>query len=207
MKPQRGLYAVTPDWHDTIRLCEAVSAVLRGGAVRVQYRNKTASDILRRKQVEALLPLCHAAQVPLLINDDVTLALALGADGVHLGRDDGDLAAARARLGSGFLLGTSCYNEFARAEAAIAAGADHVAFGAVFVSPTKPLASRAPLSLIHEARARGWRVACIGGITVENAPALIEAGADLLAVISDVFDAPDPEARARAYQHLFEPAP
>ena len=137
----------------------------------------------------------------------VTLALALecGADGVHLGRDDGDLAAARAALGPQRLLGVSCYAEWPRAEAAAAAGADYLAFGAMFPSSTKPSAPPASPALLGRARAAfGRPVAAIGGINVDNAPLLRAAGADLLAVISDVFSAPDPAARAAAYGRLFD---
>jgi thiamine-phosphate pyrophosphorylase len=112
------------------------------------------------------------------------------------------MRAARAVLGKR-LLGVSCYDRFELAQRAAAAGADYVAFGAVFASSTKPAAVRAPLSLFREARELGVPLAAIGGITLENAPQAIAAGADLLAVISDLFDAPDITARARAYQRLF----
>jgi thiamine-phosphate pyrophosphorylase len=129
--------------------------------------------------------------VPLIINDDLALALAIGADGVHLGRDDGDPAEARRALGPGRILGVSCYDEWARAEAGAAAGVDYLAFGAVYPSPTKPHAPRAGLELLARAkRELGLPVAAIGGITLDNAPPLIAAGASLLAVISDVFSAP-----------------
>jgi thiamine-phosphate pyrophosphorylase len=138
-----------------------------------------------------------------IVNDSIDIAIASGADGVHLGRDDGDLTAARARL-QGKILGVSCYDSVDAARAAVAAGADYVAFGSVFASPTKPGAVRAPLSLFAKARPLGVPLVGIGGITLENAPQLIEAGADCLAVISDLFDAPDIAARARAYGKLFQ---
>lgn len=199
-----GLYAITPDWEDSAALQAAVAAALAGGAVMVQYRNKRASADLRRRQAEALLTCCKQAQVPLIINDDVDLALAVGADGVHLGRDDGALEAARTRLGPDAIVGASCYNEWTRAQAAVAAGADYIAFGAMFASPTKPLAPPAPRSLLAQAQPLNCPIACIGGITVHNAPSLIAAGAKLLAVISDLFDAPDPMAQAARYRALFE---
>ena len=127
----------------------------------------------------------------------------MAADGVHLGQDDGDLCLARALLGPQRLLGASCYTDFARAEAAWAAGVDYVAFGAVFPSPTKPEAPLAAHSLFSRARAQGMVSCAIGGITLERASALQAAGADLLAVISDVFAAPDVTARAAAYQALY----
>ena len=122
----------------------------------------------------------------------------LGAGGAHLGRDDGDLGGARARLGSR-ILGASCYNDLALARAAVATGADYVAFGSMFGSPTKPQAVRAPLALLGDAKTLGVPLAAIGGITLENAPQLIAAGADLLAVISDLFDAADIRARVRRF--------
>jgi thiamine-phosphate pyrophosphorylase len=138
--------------------------------------------------------------VPLIVNDDIDIALAVDASGAHIGRDDGDLAAARARLG-GKILGASCYDSLESARAAVRAGADYVAFGSVFPSPTKPDARRAPLSLFRQAL--GVPLCAIGGITLDNAPAVIAAGASLLAVISDVFDAPDIGARAHQYGRLF----
>lgn len=202
----RGLYVVTPDEPETARLLAKVARVLAARPVLLQYRNKFAPAALRREQAASLLVLCRAAGVPMLVNDDLALAIEIAADGVHLGRDDGDAAAARRALdalGPGRILGVSCYNQWARAVAGEAAGADYVAFGAMFASPTKPAASRASLALLGRARRElKAAVAAIGGITLENAGALVAAGADLVAVISDVFDAPDPGARARAYQEL-----
>jgi thiamine-phosphate pyrophosphorylase len=140
--------------------------------------------------------------VPIIVNDDIELALEVSADGAHLGREDGDLRAARARL-AGRILGASCYDRLELAQAAVATGADYVAFGSVFASPTKPGAARAPHSLFTKARDLGVPLAAIGGITLENAPQLISAGADLLAVISDLFEAPDISLRARQYGKLF----
>ena len=138
--------------------------------------------------------------VPVIVNDAVELALEVGAAGANLGRDDGDLAAARRRL-AGRILGTSCYNDAQLARAAVRAGADYVAFGSVFPSPTKPLAVRAPLELFSERI--GVPLAAIGGITVENARQVVRAGADMLAVISDLFEAPDVARRAADYRKLF----
>jgi thiamine-phosphate pyrophosphorylase len=145
---------------------------------------------------------CRTRGVPFIVNDNIDLAVACDAHGVHLGRDDGDLAAARARL-KGRILGVSCYDSIDVARAAVAAGADYIAFGSVFASATKPSAVRAPHNLFVEARALGVPMVAIGGITLENAPQLIAAGADAVAVISDLFDAPDVAARARAYGKLF----
>lgn len=203
----RGLYAVTPDDNLLPRLSALVSATLQGGVKIVQYRNKTAPQPLRRSQAAELVRICRAEGAKLIVNDDLALALEIGADGVHLGRDDGDLRAARRLLGPDRILGVSCYNEMSRAEAAVAAGADYIAFGAVFSSRTKPAAIEAPLSLISEAKARfgsqGVAIAAIGGITLNNAPQVIAAGADLVAVITDLFDAMDISSRSEAYQQLF----
>ncbi len=201
----RGLYAITPDDPDTDRLVARVAAALAGGAAIVQYRNKAASPQLLRIQAQRLAELARAAGAPLIVNDDVRLALDVDAAGVHLGATDGDLAAARALLGPHRLLGASCYDRPALATQARAAGADHVAFGAVFASATKPAAVRAPLALFGEAAARADLPAvAIGGITAENAAEVIAAGAHAVAVISDLFDAPDIAARARTYRRLFE---
>jgi thiamine-phosphate pyrophosphorylase len=197
----RGLYAVTPDLVDTADLVARVAAAIRGGAAAVQYRNKTADNALRRAQAEALARV-HAAQGALyIVNDDAALAAAVGADGVHLGEDDGAVDEARRMLGPQRIVGVSCYDDFARAQAAVAAGADYVAFGSFYASGVKPGARRAGLPLLERARALGVPVVAIGGITAGNAPALIRAGADALAVITAVFgpaDAAAVEAAARA---------
>jgi thiamine-phosphate pyrophosphorylase len=191
----RGLYAVTPESGDVER---KLRLALEGGIALLQYRSKTRNEM----QARAVVRLARDFGVPVIINDDVALALELGADGAHLGRDDGELSVARQRLG-GKLLGASCYNQLGLARAAVDAGADYIAFGSVFPSPTKPQAVRAPLGLFKEARALGVPLAAIGGITLGSAPQLIAAGADLLAVISDLFDAPDIRQRARDYGKLF----
>ena len=204
-----GLCAVTLDDPLLPRLSALVKAALDGGTPFVQYRNKMASRALRRAQAAEMLRICRAVGAKLIINDDVWLAVEIGADGAHLGRDDapgGSLAAARDALGSKRILGVSCYNELARGEEAAAAGADYLAFGSMFPSRTKPRAVQAPLELLGEARRRfGLPVAAIGGITLDNAPQVIAAGADMLAVVSDLFDAMDIKARAQAYQALFNP--
>ena len=198
-----GLYAVTPDEPDTKRLAALVAQAAAGGARLVQYRNKTASAALRAEQGQALLEVCRRANVALIINDDLELAERIGADGVHLGREDGDLARARARL-PGALLGASCYSDIARARAAKRLGADYVAFGSFFASTTKPGATRAPLAIIAEARrAVGLPVVAIGGITLENTPSLLAAGVDAVAVISALFGAPDVRAAAAQFAALF----
>jgi thiamine-phosphate pyrophosphorylase len=205
-----GLYAVTPDLADTPALIAAAEAALAGGARLLQYRNKPASAALRLTQARALLALCRKYRVPLIINDRLDLALEVPADGVHLGADDGPLAAARARLGPARILGASCHDRLEAALEAERLGADYVAFGSFFPSSVKPDAVRAPLALLREARRRlSVPVVAIGGITLENAPQLIAAGADSLAVISALFDADDVAIAARRFSALFaarEPA-
>ena len=197
----RGLYAITPDTADTAALLHKVEQALKAGVAMLQYRNKILSKDKRLLQATELAPLARGYGVPFIVNDDVEIALAVGANGAHVGRDDGDLAAARSTL-TGRILGASCYNDLDRARAAARAGADYVAFGSVFPSPTKPDAVRAPLSLFgHDL---GVPSCAIGGITLQNAPALIAAGASLLAVISDLFDAPDIAVRAGEYRKLFQ---
>ncbi len=200
----RGLYALTPDEPDTAALVAAVRAAVAGGAAAVQYRSKRADAALRRAQAAALAALCREARVPLIVNDDLELALEVDAAGVHLGRDDGDLAAARRRLLPGKLLGASCYDRLDRAARAVAAGADYVAFGSVFASPTKPAAVRAPLALFGTAKRRlDVPLVAIGGITLANAREVVEAGADAIAVITALFEADDIAARARGFTALF----
>ncbi len=200
-----GLYAITPDLADTGELLRRVRAALTGGARVVQYRNKTATPALQLAQARALQTLCAEHGVPLIINDHLDLALAVGAAGLHLGGDDGDITAARARLGPGKVLGASCYDRIELAQSAIAAGADHIAFGSFFASSVKPGAVRPPLDLITRAK-RQFKlpVVAIGGITPQNAPQLIAAGGDAVAVISALFAAPDIEAAAREFQSLFD---
>ena len=199
-----GLYAVTPDTEDSAALCRMTQAVLEGGARVVQYRNKTATPALRRAQATALLDLCKNYSAILLINDHVELAAEIGAHGAHIGGEDGSLAAARAHLGTQKLIGVSCYRELPRAQAAVDGSADYIAFGSFYASTVKPGAVRAPLSLLTSARAFGVPVVAIGGITPDNAGALIKAGADAVAVISALYAAPDATAAAQRFCQLFE---
>jgi thiamine-phosphate pyrophosphorylase len=189
----KGLYAITPEGPG---LVAKVRSALEGGIALLQYRNKQAS----LGEAKEIARIAREHGVPLIVNDDIELALAIDAGGAHLGRDDGNLVGARKKL-KGKILGASCYDRLDLARAAVAAGANYVAFGSVFASPTKPQAVRAPLSLFKNDL--GVPLCAIGGITLANAPQAIAAGADLLAVISDLFDAPDIAARARAYGKLF----
>lgn len=203
----RGLYAITPDDADGARLlarvAEALSGAGDGGWAALQYRNKLAAAPERLAQARALAALARAKGVRFIVNDDIELARQVRADGVHLGRQDGSLAEARRRL-PGAMIGATCHDSLAAARAAVAAGADYVAFGSVFPSRTKPAAVRAPLALFGEARMLGVPLVAIGGIDAQNAPGVIRAGADAIAVISALFDAPDVAARARTLADLFK---
>ena len=199
----RGLYAITPDMADTQALAERVEQALAGGAALLQYRNKSAAPALALEQARRLAALCQAHGVPFVVNDSIELAVASGADGVHLGREDASTADARRAI-PGALVGVSCYADPGRARAAAMAGADYVAIGSVFASSTKPGAARAALELLAAARAEsGLPVVAIGGITHANAPQAIAAGADMVAVIGAVFEAPDVNGAALGFARLF----
>ncbi|MBO8085525.1 thiamine phosphate synthase [Marichromatium sp. AB32] len=199
-----GLYAITPTAPHPRPLTERVAEAIAGGARLIQFRDKGTDARAREQQARALLDCCRAGGARLIINDDLALAARIHADGVHLGRDDGDPRAARALLGEGAIIGVSCYDALERARRAAAAGASYVAFGSFFASPTKPAAVRATPELLDAARREIPlpRVA-IGGITPQNGGLLIAAGADMLAVVSGVFAAPDVAVAARAYTSLF----
>jgi thiamine-phosphate pyrophosphorylase len=187
----RGLYAITPDIADIDTLVAKVKAAIAGGAQAIQYRNKTATHALRRKQAAMLARVCAGSGALFIVNDDVALAREVGAAGVHLGEDDGELGHARESVGKDILIGVSCYNDLARAKRLVAEGADYVAFGSFHPSSTKPGARRAEPTLLRRAQALRVPVVAIGGITAANGRALVESGADALAVISDVFDHDD----------------
>jgi thiamine-phosphate pyrophosphorylase len=204
MNKIQGLYAITPDTADTGWLLVQTEAILQGGARIVQYRNKSTDAALRLTQAGELAALCRQHGALLLINDDVTLAQQVGADGVHVGRDDADVSEARQVLGPDAIVGASCYNQLALAESAVAAGASYVAFGAVYPSTVKPDAVRAPLSLFGAAKALGVPSVAIGGINLANAAAVVEAGADAISMISALYDAADPKVAARQLAALFK---
>ncbi len=199
--PARGVYAITNGpRHD---LAGAVDAALSGGAVVVQYRDKSPDHGRRRAEAHALNESCSRRNVPLIINDDIELAADIGAAGVHLGEDDADIAAARDRLGANAIIGVSCYDSLDRAHAAAKSGADYLAFGSFFASPTKPSARHATVELLRAAKPIGLPLVAIGGITPENAPSLLDAGADFLAVISGIFATSHVEQATRRYANLF----
>ena len=201
-----GLYAIADTGVITSNQLEnQVAQALKGGAALVQYRDKTTDGERRETQARALLEICRQHQVPLIVNDDVQLAYDIGADGVHLGRDDMPTREARQILGEGKIIGVSCYNEFSLALRAQQSGADYVAFGSFFPSKTKPGAVRAVIELLHSAKAHlDIPVAAIGGITLENGRILIEAGADMLAVIDGLFGQEDVMSAAEHYARLFQ---
>ena len=201
----RGLYAITdPVLLPEQRLVAAVEQALFGGARLVQYRDKRAAKMRPLNQIKVLNALCQRHQIPLIINDDIELAVQIGAAGVHLGKDDPPLAEARAQLGAHAIIGVSCYDRLDLALAAARAGADYVAFGSFFPSPTKPTEVRASVKLLQQARAAlEVPIVAIGGITPENAPLLLDVGADALAVVSAVFGQPDIQAAARRFAQLF----
>jgi thiamine-phosphate pyrophosphorylase len=206
MKPRiHGLYAIADSHYlQPDRFVPAVREALEGGARVIQYRDKRSDAAARAAIAHALNRLCLEHGAPLLINDDVALAAEVGAAGVHIGRDDPELAHTRARLGPEAIIGVSCYNELERALAARAGGADYVAFGRFFPSHTKPNAVQATTALLHAARTRlDIPIVAIGGITPENGATLLEAGADALAVIEGVFGQADIEAAAERYARLF----
>lgn len=201
--PAKGLYAITQTENRSAdEMAEAVSAAIRGGAAVIQYRDKAPenADTLATK----LLEICHNSNVPLIINDNIDLAVRIGADGVHLGREDENIGSARRMLGKDKIIGISCYDSIERAIVAESRGADYVAFGRFFPSGTKPLASPAQISTLQQAKIRiHVPIVAIGGILPKNGSALLAAGADLLAVIGGIFDH-DPEQSARKFQALFD---
>ena len=202
----QGLYAITDSkLLSPESLVEAVALAIQGGAQMIQYRNKGADEEQRMWEAGDLNNMCRPLGVPLIINDDLELAGKILAAGVHLGKDDADIADARARLGPRAIIGVSFYNDIERAVEAEKAGADYVAFGSFFPSRTKPDAVKAEVALIHEAKQRlTIPVVAIGGITADNGRQLVEAGADMLAVITEVFGQADIKGAAEKFAQLFE---
>ncbi|MBP6019889.1 MAG: thiamine phosphate synthase [Burkholderiaceae bacterium] len=199
-----GVYGITPEWEDTDRLLDAISAAAAGGMVALQWRRKTATLQTGPEQARRVVAHCQSLGVLAIINDDWRLAILTGADGVHLGRSDGELPEARLALGQQKILGCSCYNDVGLAQQALAAGVDYIAFGAMYPSTIKPDAPRATIQHIAQGRqlaaaySPGPRAAVvvIGGITPDNAAPLIAAGADSLALINGLFERPDIQATA-----------
>lgn len=201
--PKKGLYAITqPENKSLLQVTEEVTAAIKGGAVVIQYRDKHRVD--DEKLAIKLLKICRSYDVPLIINDDVDLAARIGADGVHLGRDDGQLSDALQNLTQNAIIGVSCYNDMQRAITAQNNGATYVAFGRFFPSASKPLAPLAHINTLRLAKQQlHIPIVAIGGISPKNSAPLIAAGADFLAAIDGVF-ADNPEQSAHNYQKLFE---
>ncbi len=199
-----GLYAITPEESETTALCTKVREALMGGARVIQYRAKRLNRKEKLAQAESLLSLCRTFDVPLIINDDPTLTAEIGADGVHLGQTDHDIAAARQLLGAQRIIGASCYNSLTSAAAAAAAGVNYVAFGSFFPSTTKPAAVTAPLALLRQAKQRlTIPLVAIGGLNLDNSGRLIAAGANALAIISALFGSHDIRGTAQKFTSLF----
>lgn len=200
----QGLYAITDDRLTGPELIDKVEQVIRGGAALIQYRSKSPDSQRRTQDATALLHLCRGFRIPLIINDDIQLAKDIGADGVHLGKDDESIGQARAVLGKQAIIGVSCYNDLTLATRAEGMGADYVAFGSFFASTTKPAAVTAPIEVLRQAQTRlSIPVVAIGGITPDNASILIDAGADAVAVIHGLFGQEDILAAAEDYARLF----
>jgi len=199
-----GLYAITPDCADTADLLKRARLALSGGARVLQYRNKSGDVTLRSTQATALRQLTREFAATFIVNDDAQLAAQVDADGVHLGATDGELNAARTLLGAHKIIGVSCYNRALLARQAVTEGADYVAFGAFFPSTVKPDAVAADVGLLRWARAEfDVPLVAIGGITAQNGAALVDAGANALAVISAVFDAADIQMAAQDFSKFF----
>lgn len=200
-----GLYAITPDVTDTAELVAMTQQALKGGVSLIQYRNKSADSELRRHQARSLAGLCQGFQIPFIVNDHIDLAIAVDADGVHLGGEDAPLTEARRRLGPEKIIGISCYDQLERAVEAGHQGADYVAFGAFFASVTKPRAAHAPLGLLARAKQElRIPIVAIGGITSDNAGELIRGGADAVAVSNALFCAHDVRLAAEKISRLIE---
>lgn len=209
MRPSlsRGIYLITPEDRPFASLCALLAELLPLGPALLQYRDKRSPAAERRRRAALLSELCRAHRVPLIINDDPELALAVGAAGAHLGRDDGSLAEARKRLGPDAILGWSCYADLERARRGASEGASYLAFGSVFPSPTKPEATRAPLGLLAQAKHEfALPICAIGGIGLAEARTIAAIGVELVAVISAVFSAQDPIAAFLALKRAFAEA-
>ncbi len=201
----KGLYAITDtaNYSSQVMLSKTEEILLAGAKV-LQYRNKQGDKNIRITEARQLHDLCRQHSVPLIINDDIALAIQVGADGIHLGRSDSSISAARKQLGCKAIIGCSCYNDLDRAYNAVNNGADYIAFGTFFPSPTKPDAVKAMPELISQTKEKyDLPVVAIGGITTENGQSLINAGADMLAVVSDLYASDDPSNKTKKYINLF----
>ena len=200
-----GLYAITPPrYRQAQRLLAESEAALLGGASLLQFRDKSGDAGWQLEMAGQLNSLCQRYRVPLIINDDIDLAARVGAAGVHLGRDDAAIPAARAELGLEGIIGASCYNQLDLAQSAATAGASYLAFGSMFSSASKPQAVHCPLQTLTAAQKFGLPLVAIGGITMENGAALVTAGASYLAVIGAVFDTTDVQRAVERFGGLWK---
>ncbi len=200
-----GLYAITNSNTGTT-LHTDVEKILAENIRLLQYRDKSTNTQQRYHDAHKLQQLCTRHNTDFIINDDIQLAKHIHADGVHLGNNDSTLSEARHTLGKNAIIGISCYNDLALAIKAEQEGASYIAFGSFFNSPTKPNAPKASIELLqHAKKTLSIPICCIGGITLANAPLLINAGADMIAVISAVFSQPDSQYAARQFSALFDP--
>lgn len=200
----KGVYAITDGPRDD--LFAAAEAALAGGARLLQYRDKTTDTERRRAEADELSRICARYGVPFIVNDDVALARETGG-GVHLGYPDASIAEARAQLAPDAIIGVSCYGSIERARQLQAEGADYLGFGAMYASTTKRHATVISHDVVTQAKALGLPIVAIGGITADNAQAVIDAGADYLAVVSAIFSAPDIQTATRRLADLFDPRP
>jgi thiamine-phosphate pyrophosphorylase len=196
---------VTPEHLPSEVLIQRSEEILLGGAKLLQYRAKNIPRDRKQREAHSLLTLCQRFGCPLIINDDLALAIELGSDGLHLGRDDTPIAEARQHFSG--VIGVSCYGSLARAKEATALGADYIAFGSMAASGTKPHAPLCPLAVVEEAQVLGVPIVAIGGITLDNANTFLTAGADALAVISALYDSDSPRHTSEQFSHLWRSCP
>lgn len=200
-----GLYGITPDLADTATLHAQTNQILAGGAKLIQYRNKKANKVLRKRQAKLILQLCRAYGIPLIINDHPDLAMEIDADGVHIGEHDADITAVRDQLGTNKIIGASCYNNLELAIHAEAKGADYVAFGAFYATSTKQNTVIAPLEVLNQAkRVITVPIVGIGGINLVNARIIIKNGADAVAVSNALYQAADVCKTAMTFSQFFD---
>ena len=203
----KGLYVITDKkLIPRDRFIETVEKVIRGGAKIIQLREKDTPEEEIIRLGKELLKITRKYGIPLIINDSPKLAVEVGADGVHLGKDDPGIIEARRLLGSEVIIGVSCYGEIERGLRAEREGADYLAFGTPFFTPTKPDRKTTPFEILKEAKRRIKTIPifAIGGITKGNAKSVLETGVDGIAVITAVFSSPNPEEAARSLAEFFK---
>tara|TARA_S200000501_G_C20705604_1_gene691593 strand:+ start:343 stop:951 length:609 start_codon:yes stop_codon:yes gene_type:complete len=200
----KGLYLITPDWEDTNKILSITEIALNQGICLLQYRNKFASKLLRLEQAKKLLKLCKKYNIPLIINDYVDLCLEIDAGGVHLGGEDVSVKEARHILGENKIIGASCYGNFNKGLLAKKTGANYLAFGGFYPSRVKKYSSDTPINIISKAKKElSLPVCAIGGISETNAEILVKEGADMIAIISSVFMANNPEKVIKQLNNFF----